>query len=853
MTSKNTWQATLLLIGVACFLLISGVGFDFLEKGGLKKRVAWGQEEAGDDQKPREEFGVTEGEIGKGELTGEREDEGAEDRAEETKEESGDSKVKDAEMEEEKEGNNEQEEDLSEDEKEGEERGEPQPESREGGGEKDNAREEEREEIGKASGSPEEEGAEEKGEDLENEEGNKEASKDKEGDEGRGEEFLDKEGDKQKEERYPLLINEVRIGDEESSKHDWVEIHNYSQEEVILEGCALKKLTASGKDYNLKSFGKSHKIEPGGYFLWANSRDGFAEGLGAQVSTTATLSDKNCAILLCETEKEKGGGFEREQLIDGICWGGIDNFSEEAQEKLLTKEAFFEVSPKEKQSLARISGRKNQDQKDLFLKSGDFECTSDPTPRAENKFPKSAPSQEHLRAIYISEVLSNPEGKDENQERVELFNASTSKTISLVGWELENGRDKKFDLSELELEPEAFGVVKIVDTSMTIRNTDEVLRLLDPNGDLVDEIILPGSAKSGISYGREFDLSRVDSEKLLGDSGEYQEFPMEGLVTRDLIVKEDWSYFQTFGGVNRLNKLPRFKVRKPEGVYQKIYAHFDATDSIDPDGDQLKFRWDFGDGHRSYLASPRHKYDKKGTYQVTLRLDDGRAEVFESFQLKVREFPKYELRIVGLLANPKGKDSEGEVIIIKNESKKDLNLKGYKIATGKNEDTLTNHPIYKDFEIEAGEEKELQRGEICKFSLLNKAGVVDLRYPDEEVADKISYQKENEETIEEGEWYVWKDDAWVWQGGETEYVSEENSVALGIATVADFKEAKEVRGRKLEKREVEREWNLALLYYRENSGECLSLEGLVREEWLFSHSYWFFFLPSQGGRVAWRE
>ena len=662
---------------------------------------------------------------------------------------------------------------------------------------------------------------------------------------------------------YPLVINELKIGDEKSSSHDWVEIHNLSQKELSLDSCKLRKLSSSGKDYSLKSFGKTDRIEAGGYFVWANSKDGFAESLEAQASTRATLAKNNCVILLCEGS-DSNSKKHPEDLVDGICWGEEGQFSSQAQERLTTKEAFFAVNPGDDQSVAR------QEKENSSLAINDFSLTIKPTPGRRNQFPPPPEPQKYPRVIYFSEVLSNPEGKDQSREWVELFNAGSQETVSLAGWQLENGSGKHFQLPELEIVPREYLIIKIVETSLSIRNVNEVLRLLDPNEAVVDEIYLSGSASAGASFSREFSLislkdleeesvenskeSLVELEESgdesgsedTGESQSKKEVIFEGLASRELVKREGWGRIQTPGEANQLNNLPKFKIQRFQKSYRGIYTQFDARDSFDPDKDKLKFRWDFGDGHYSYLATTRHKYQKKGTYQVTLRLDDGSTQVFKSFQLKVREFPRHELKIVGLLANPKGQDSEGEMLIIKNNSKEDLNLKDYKVATGKDEDSLSNHLIYDDFKIETGEERELPRGELCKFSLLNKAGMVELRYPDDKTADRVIYRKEEEGAIEEGEWYWLREGDWTWQGEQGNSSQKElESIpeVWGGVTVAD-----------LGRLSPERAWDLRrMIYYREDLGECLNLEGVLRENWQLKHSHWFILSPSFSSRLALRR
>lgn len=49
---------------------------------------------------------------------------------------------------------------------------------------------------------------------------------------------------------------------------------------------------------------------------------------------------------------------------------------------------------------------------------------------------------------------------------------------------------------------------------------------------------------------------------------------------------------------------------------------FDASASLDPDGDRLTYRWDFGDGTKAEGAVVDHTYNQSGSFEVTLTVDD---------------------------------------------------------------------------------------------------------------------------------------------------------------------------------------------------------------------------------------
>ena len=59
-------------------------------------------------------------------------------------------------------------------------------------------------------------------------------------------------------------------------------------------------------------------------------------------------------------------------------------------------------------------------------------------------------------------------------------------------------------------------------------------------------------------------------------------------------------------------------------------VQFIGTESTDPDGDPLTYRWIFGDGAVSNEADPSHMYEESGTYTVMLTVDDEKWEQYNS-------------------------------------------------------------------------------------------------------------------------------------------------------------------------------------------------------------------------------
>lgn len=222
------------------------------------------------------------------------------------------------------------------------------------------------------------------------------------------------------------------------------------------------------------------------------------------------------------------------------------------------------------------------------------------------------------------------------------------------------------------------------------------------------------------------------------------------------------SQFLTPGQKNKFNNPPEVKGKKAQKIYVNTYAEFSATGS-DADKDALKFTWDFGDGHKSYLKKTHHKYEKAGKYKVALKVSDGSEDVFQNFNIEVKKFPKSKITIVSVSPNPKGKDSDLEYITLKNETKKKIDLKDWIIATGSK--NLYNHKINGTLVIKPGQTIQVTR-KISKFTLNNQESKVELRYPTGKTASKLSYKKVSG-GIAEDEIYTKESGAWAWVAPKT--------------------------------------------------------------------------------------
>ncbi|MEW5761196.1 MAG: PKD domain-containing protein, partial [Candidatus Thermoplasmatota archaeon] len=91
-----------------------------------------------------------------------------------------------------------------------------------------------------------------------------------------------------------------------------------------------------------------------------------------------------------------------------------------------------------------------------------------------------------------------------------------------------------------------------------------------------------------------------------------------------------------------VNLPPKAVIKKPilKVAYVGEKLEFDASGSSDPEGADLTFSWDFGDGNNATGKIVEHKYTKKGKYIVKLKVSDGVNTNTTSKEIEVKEKPK---------------------------------------------------------------------------------------------------------------------------------------------------------------------------------------------------------------------
>lgn len=478
-----------------------------------------------------------------------------------------------------------------------------------------------------------------------------------------------------------IFIQEVQTRGA-AENDEFIELKNSSATPLDISGWQLRRKTSGGSVSSIKVFEKNTLIPPHGIFLWANSKGIFATI--ADVSTSSSSLADNNSIALYSASGTTG------QLIDSLVWG--------------TGAPFDTVNLPKENIPKNTSLTRNAD--------GSWQITSPSTP--ENSLGQFLPMEPApplplpgvKESVLIYELLPRP---DEGQEEfVELYNPGTG-TIDISHWTLRDAsKTGKFIIPEKTLlQSKQFLVYPRSILGLALNDSDEILSLFDTTDTLIHRV----------EYMQSF----------IGVSLNFFEGRLRGGTP-------------TPGKENALNTLPLTKEKVPKEGYRDFSIPFDARGKDTEDND-LKYTWDFGDGHKSYKEKTTHTYEKIGTYTVTLRTKDSQDEISETFTLKIKKYNPPKIRIVSFLPNPSGKDSDNEWLVLENKSQKTVDLKNWSIATGSKKDSLVNHPLRESLTLDPGQKITLTRKDSL-FTLPNQKGRIELRAPNGEVVDSVRYKEE---------------------------------------------------------------------------------------------------------------
>jgi len=155
------------------------------------------------------------------------------------------------------------------------------------------------------------------------------------------------------------------------------------------------------------------------------------------------------------------------------------------------------------QSQEQITENSSQLSAELADKEESKPKQTEPTTEIEEKPTGLGDLSTYPDGIVFNEVLASPEGPDEENEWIEIYNQNDFE-VNLTNWQIQDkeGNTSSFVFPNMTIiKPKGYLVFSRPTTKITLNNTGDQLTLLNPNKEIVDTITYKKSP-TGKSYNR---------------------------------------------------------------------------------------------------------------------------------------------------------------------------------------------------------------------------------------------------------------------------------------------------------------------------------------------------------------
>ena len=314
-----------------------------------------------------------------------------------------------------------------------------------------------------------------------------------------------------------IIINRVGFKD---SKNDWVELYiiddNNSGKGTNIKGMKVaddsaflsitNELIVNSGDYLLINFNlPAENFSESGNIITYNIKKSGLTGTTEQVIIKNSDNEITDAVCWANSSPTVSETSDFNEIVNNNQWtAGIQTCLNSEQ----VKSDFI---------IARKNLIDTSTQNDWQIKDGTIiqDLTATPEPEIsdgeneeeeeEDDDDESALQENSLNTcekIIINEIFPNPKGSDTGNEWIELYNKGEDCVMD--AWEIDDaeGGSKPFNINNQDINKTGFLLLPSWKTKITLNNSNESVRLFNPEKELVDEISFKESAKEDASFSR---------------------------------------------------------------------------------------------------------------------------------------------------------------------------------------------------------------------------------------------------------------------------------------------------------------------------------------------------------------
>lgn len=295
-----------------------------------------------------------------------------------------------------------------------------------------------------------------------------------------------------------VIVSEIMPASATSASQEFIEIYNNTDSDIDLSGWHIQYTSAAKTDWSSPSrnISLSGIILAGQYYLLATT--GYLSDV-SNLAYSSTLSQSGGHLRVLDG----AGGLQ-----DQVGWGN-------AAMPLGSPAA----APAAGNAIARLASSEGFNVSED--NSTDFAETLTPTPLADNLITllpapdegeaddsgsnaaDSPPVKVEYAQIQVSEILPNPASPDTDSQNefVELYNPNQN-DIDLTNYEIAASQDAtyKYVIKDVIIESGGYRVFTSGSTNLSLSNSGGKVKLLAPDGSLVDETDIYPKAPDGQSW-----------------------------------------------------------------------------------------------------------------------------------------------------------------------------------------------------------------------------------------------------------------------------------------------------------------------------------------------------------------